>query len=95
MELTEEAPYREMVAGQSDEQIDTWAADLFVDFAKRLGVGTVARIVGRLPATALQWHFGRATRIFQQLDRGEPDRGPEHIDQTGDKQRHALALGWR
>jgi hypothetical protein len=36
----DEKPYREMVAAQSDEQIDTWAADLFVDFAKRIGVGT-------------------------------------------------------
>ncbi|HEX2222456.1 MAG TPA: hypothetical protein VHK06_08020 [Candidatus Limnocylindria bacterium] len=35
-----EAPYREMVAAQGDEQIDTWAADLFIDFAKRKGVGT-------------------------------------------------------
>lgn len=32
--------YREMVSAQSDEQIDTWASDLFMDFAKRLGVGT-------------------------------------------------------
>jgi hypothetical protein len=36
----EEQPYREMVAAQPDEQIDRWAADLFVDFAKRMGVGT-------------------------------------------------------
>jgi hypothetical protein len=34
------AGYREMVAAQSDDQIDRWAADLFVDFAKRMGVGT-------------------------------------------------------
>ena len=34
------AEYRQMVAAQSDEQIDTWAADLIVDFAKRMGVGT-------------------------------------------------------
>ncbi len=40
MELIEETPYREMVSAQADDQIDTWAADLFVDFAKRLGVGT-------------------------------------------------------
>ena len=39
MSEIEEQPYREMVAAQSDEQIDTWAADLFMDFAKRLGVG--------------------------------------------------------
>ena len=32
--------YRQMVEDQSDEQIDRWAADLFMDFAKRLGVGT-------------------------------------------------------
>ncbi len=32
--------YRKMVQAQSDEQIDRWAADLFVDFAKRIGVGT-------------------------------------------------------
>jgi hypothetical protein len=28
-----------MVAAQDDAQVDRWAADLFVDFAKRLGVG--------------------------------------------------------
>jgi hypothetical protein len=36
----EEQPYREMVEAQDDRQIDTWAADLFIDFAKRMGVGT-------------------------------------------------------
>jgi hypothetical protein len=36
----DEQGYREMVAAQDDAQIDTWAADLFIDFAKRLGVGT-------------------------------------------------------
>lgn len=36
----EEKPYREMVSAQPDEQIDRWAKDLFVDFAKRKGVGT-------------------------------------------------------
>ena len=29
-----------MVQAQSDDQIDRWAADLFMDFAKRRGVGT-------------------------------------------------------
>jgi hypothetical protein len=38
-EVVEEQGYREMVAAQEDTQIDTWAADLFVDFAKRMGVG--------------------------------------------------------
>lgn len=32
--------YREMVTAQSDEQVDAWASDLLMDFAKRLGVGT-------------------------------------------------------
>lgn len=34
-----EKGYREMVSAQEDGQIDTWSADLFIDFAKRLGVG--------------------------------------------------------
>lgn len=40
MSESDETAYREMVSAQSDQQIDTWAADLFMDFAKRLGVGT-------------------------------------------------------
>lgn len=40
MSHVEERSYREMVDAQSDEQIDRWAADLFVEIAKRLGVGT-------------------------------------------------------
>jgi hypothetical protein len=32
--------YRQMVESQGDDQIDRWAADLFIDFAKRRGVGT-------------------------------------------------------
>jgi hypothetical protein len=39
MSETDEGSYREMVSAQDDSQIDTWAADLFIDFAKRLGVG--------------------------------------------------------
>jgi hypothetical protein len=35
----EEKPYREMVSAQDASQVDAWAADLFIDFAKRLGVG--------------------------------------------------------
>lgn len=34
------AEYRAMVSAQSDDQVDIWAADLFIDFAKRMGVGT-------------------------------------------------------
>ena len=40
MTVSEERTYRSMVEAQSDQQIDTWAADLFIDFAKRKGVGT-------------------------------------------------------
>jgi hypothetical protein len=36
----DEQGYREMVEQQDDAQIDRWAGALFVDFAKRLGVGT-------------------------------------------------------
>ena len=39
MSDVEEQGYREMVSAQEDGQIDTWSADLFIDFAKRLGVG--------------------------------------------------------
>ena len=40
MSEIEEQGYREMVVAQTDAQVDTWAADLFIDFAKRMGVGT-------------------------------------------------------
>ena len=40
MSEIEESGYRGMVAAQNDAQVDTWASDLFIDFAKRLGVGT-------------------------------------------------------
>ncbi|HVM25922.1 MAG TPA: hypothetical protein VM253_11045 [Candidatus Limnocylindrales bacterium] len=39
MSEIDEHGYREMLEEQEDTQINTWAADLFVDFAKRLGVG--------------------------------------------------------
>jgi len=35
----DEKPYREMVSAQDAAQVDAWAGDLFIDFAKRLGVG--------------------------------------------------------
>ncbi|MGH2489664.1 MAG: hypothetical protein ACRDFR_08630 [Candidatus Limnocylindria bacterium] len=47
MNLTEAKPYREMVVAQGDGQIDTWAADLFMDFAKRRGVGTAIAAFSR------------------------------------------------
>lgn len=40
MSETDEQTYRAMVSEQPDAQIDTWAGDLFIDFAKRMGVGT-------------------------------------------------------
>lgn len=40
MSAGDERGYRKMVTAQADEQIDHWAADLFIDFAKRRGVGT-------------------------------------------------------
>ena len=40
MQAIDAKGYRGMAEEQSDEQIDRWAADLFIDFAKRRGVGT-------------------------------------------------------
>lgn len=40
MQTGEATSYREMVEAQADDQVDRWAADLFMDFAKRRGVGT-------------------------------------------------------
>jgi hypothetical protein len=60
--------YREMVSAQSDEQIDRWAADLFIDFAKRMGVGTAIAAfcrAGGLDAKGFQRAF---------LVGGGPDR---------------------
>jgi hypothetical protein len=36
-----------MVSAQDDDQIDRWAADLIVDFAKRKGVGTAIAAFSR------------------------------------------------
>ena len=40
MSEIEEKGYREMVTAQDDAQVDTWSADLFIDFAQRMGAGT-------------------------------------------------------
>jgi hypothetical protein len=69
--------YRKMVSAQDADQVDRWAADLFVDFAKRLGVG---RAVAAFSAAA-----GLDARGFQRafLVGG----GPDHvvgIDTAGD-----------
>jgi hypothetical protein len=74
---SDETAYRTMVSEQSDDQIDTWAADLFIDFAKRRGVGTA---IASFAGTA-----GLDARGFQRafLVGG----GPDHvvgIDTAGD-----------
>jgi hypothetical protein len=61
--------YREMVEAQGDEQIDRWAADLFIDFAKRKGVGTA--IVAFCAAAGLDARgFQRAFLV---------GGGPDHV----------------
>ena len=64
-----EQEYREMVEGQDDRQIDTWAADLFVDFAKRLGVGQAI--------AAFQAAGGLDHRGFQRIFL--VGGGPDHV----------------
>jgi hypothetical protein len=39
VDQVDEKGYRTVVEAQDDAQVDRWAADLFIDFAKRLGVG--------------------------------------------------------
>jgi hypothetical protein len=73
----DEGQYREMVSAQSDDQIDIWAADLFIDFAKRLGVGRA--IAAFSTATGLDRSgFQRAFLVG-----GGPDR-VTGIDTAGD-----------
>ena len=60
MSETDEKPYRAMVTKQSDQQVDAWAADLFIDFAKRRGVGTAIAAfcaAAKLNARAFQRAF--------------------------------------
>jgi hypothetical protein len=65
----EESGYRAMVSEQDDAQIDTWAADLFIDFAKRLGVGNAIAAFCR--ATGLDARgFQRAFLV---------GGGPDHV----------------
>ena len=47
MSDSDPAPYRDMVAAQPDSQVDAWASDLFIDFAKRRGVGTAVAAFSR------------------------------------------------
>ncbi|MGH2428732.1 MAG: hypothetical protein ACRDGV_07600 [Candidatus Limnocylindria bacterium] len=60
MSEIDEKDYREMVTAQSDDQVDAWAADLFIDFAKRMGVGTAIDAFSRaagIDATGFQRAF--------------------------------------
>ena len=69
MSEIEEKGYREMVLAQDDTQVDTWAADLFIDFAKRMGVGTAIEAFCR--ATGLDARgFQRAFLV---------GGGPDHV----------------
>jgi hypothetical protein len=65
----DERGYREMVSAQDAAQVDTWAADLFIDFAKRLGVGRA--IAAFCAATGLDARgFQRAFLV---------GGGPDHV----------------
>ena len=53
-------------------------------FRDRRGVTLVAGIVGGLAAAGLRLrHFHAASRVLQQLQRREADRGAEKVDETG------------
>lgn len=69
MSEVEEQPYREMVEAQDDRQIDRWAADLFIDFAKRMGVGTAIDAFSRAAALDARG-FQRALLV---------GGGPDHV----------------
>jgi hypothetical protein len=69
MQATDAKGYREMAEDQSDEQIDRWAADLFIDFAKRRGVGTAVAAFCRA-ARLDQRGFQRAFLV---------GGGPDHV----------------
>ena len=69
MSAIDEGGYRTMVEAQGDQQVDTWAADLFIDFAKRLGVGNAIEAFCR--ATGLDARgFQRAFLV---------GGGPDHV----------------
>jgi hypothetical protein len=69
MSEVDERSYREMVEHQDAGQVDAWAADLFMDFAKRMGVGTA--IASFCKATGLDERgFQRAFLV---------GGGPDHV----------------
>jgi len=61
--------YRQMLEQQEGTQINTWAADLFIDFAKRLGVGNAI--------TAFSAAAGLDARGFQRAFM--VGGGPDHV----------------
>lgn len=65
----DEREYRQMVEEQDDAQINTWAGDLFIDFAKRLGVGNA---IGAFSAAS-----GLDARGFQRAFM--VGGGPDHV----------------
>lgn len=65
----DEGEYRQMVEEQEDTQINIWAADLFIDFAKRLGVGDAIAAFSRA-AGIDQRGFQRAFLV---------GGGPDHV----------------
>jgi hypothetical protein len=69
VDSSDEQTYRAMVADQTDDQVDRWAADLFVDFAKRRGVGTAV--------AAFQTAAGLDERGFQRVFL--VGGGPDHV----------------
>ena len=69
MSRVDEREYREMVSQQDAAQVDAWAGDLFMDFAKRLGVGRA--IAAFCKATGLDERgFQRAFLV---------GGGPDHV----------------
>lgn len=69
MDEVDEQGYRTVVEAQDDAQIDRWAADLFIDYAKRLGVGNA--IASFCRATGLDERgFQRAFLV---------GGGPDHV----------------
>ena len=61
---------------------------------QRLGGQAVAGIVGGLAAAGLARDDHLAAGVLEELDRGEADRRPDDIDETGDEQADAR-LGFR
>lgn len=69
MSEIDEQGYRQMVEEQDDTQINVWAADLFIDFAKRLGVGNAI--------SAFSQATGLDARGFQRVFL--VGGGPDHV----------------